>query len=45
MKDEDLTIPMVLGLDFLVVTRINLDIGNALYTLLPVIIKKKHFHS
>lgn len=33
MKNEDLTIPMVLGLDFLVATRINLDTGNVLYTL------------
>lgn len=33
MKDDDLTVPMVLGMDFLVITGIHLDIGNALYTL------------
>lgn len=33
MKEDDLTITMVLGMDFLVTSGINLAIGNALYTL------------
>ncbi|GAA6085879.1 uncharacterized protein LOC125141175 [Tachysurus ichikawai] len=33
MKDDDLTIPIVLGLDFLIVTGISLHISKALYTL------------
>lgn len=33
LKHDDATVPVVLCMDLLVATRINLDIGNALYTL------------
>lgn len=33
MKDEDLTVPIILGMDFLMSTGINLDFWKAQYTL------------
>lgn len=45
MKDDDLTVPVVLGKDFLVTTGINLNFCNTQYTLSATSIYQKETFS